>query len=78
MKNILFIIPPYFNIQDYINNDMRSYLPTFAIPYGVLSMDSYIRSHSKYSVNIDILDLNLQAYKIVNSRKASPNINIEI
>ncbi len=78
MKNILFIIPPYFNIQDYINNDMRSYLPTFAIPYGVLSMDSYIRSHSKYSVNIDILDLNLQAYKIVNSGKASQNINIEI
>ncbi len=65
-KNILFIIPPYFNVQDYTNSDKKSYLPTFAIPYGILSIDSFVRSHSKYSVNTEILDLNLQMYKIIN------------
>ena len=76
-KKILFIIPPYFNIQDYIENDKKSYLPQIALPYGVLSIDSYVRSHSIYSVNSEILDLNLQIYKIINSGEIKEYNNIE-
>ena len=49
-KNILFIIPPYFNIQDYISEEKKSILPTFTIPYGVLSIDSYLKKYSKYQI----------------------------
>ena len=63
-KNILFIIPPYFNIQDYISNDKESSLPVFTIPYGVLSLESYIRLNAHCPVNIELLDLNIEIYKI--------------
>ncbi len=76
-KKILFIIPPYFNIQDYIKNDKKSILPQLAIPYGVLSIDSYLRSHSIYTVKSEVLDLNLQVYKIVNSGKEGIYDNIQ-
>lgn len=68
-KNILFIIPPYFNIQDYISEEKKSILPTFTIPYGVLSIDSYLKKYSKYQVNTELLDLNLEIYKIINQNQ---------
>ena len=68
-KNILFIIPPYFNIQDFISEEKKSILPTFTIPYGVLSIDSYLRRYSEYPVNTELLDLNLGMYKIINQNR---------
>ncbi len=76
-KDILFIIPPYFNIQDYVKNDKKSILPQLAIPYGILSIDSYLRSHSSHTVKSEVLDLNLQVYKIVNSGEDGVYGNIE-
>ena len=69
MKNILFIIPPYFNIQDFICEEKKSILPTFTIPYGVLSIYSYIKKYSKYTVNAELLDLNLEIFKNINQNQ---------
>lgn len=62
MKKILFIIPPSFDIKDYSCN-IHNKAPVFTTPYGVLSILSYLKSHSKYKVNARILDLNLEVYK---------------
>ncbi len=58
MKKLLFIIPPYFNADDYVNQT-TAYLPAFTIPYGILSMQTYLNNHLGKKVEIDLLDLNL-------------------
>jgi hypothetical protein len=37
MKKLPFIIPPYFNADDYLDNGRTAVLPQFTIPYGILS-----------------------------------------
>lgn len=61
MKKVLFIIPPYFDFKNYVTD--KSLHPVFTIPYGILSLDSYIKKNSNVEVKIDLLDLNLELFK---------------
>ena len=45
MKKVLFIVPPYFNIADYLGNSITVALPAFTIPYGILSMDAFLKDN---------------------------------
>lgn len=65
-RNILYIIPPYFNIQDYITKNQKHFLPAFEIPYGVLSIDSYIKHKSKYNMHTSLIDLNIEVSSLLN------------
>jgi anaerobic magnesium-protoporphyrin IX monomethyl ester cyclase len=66
-KRILFLIPPFFHIHDYISRQHTSQHPVFTIPYGVLSLAAYVRANAKYPVRMEVLDLNLEAYKLCNT-----------
>lgn len=55
-KRILFVIPPYFSEQD-------PQKPVFTIPYGILSIDAYIKKNSNTEIKSEILDLNIELYK---------------
>lgn len=65
VKKILFIIPPYFNINDYVERPTSISLPAFTSPYGILSIDAFIKVNVKYEIITDILDLNIDALKII-------------
>ena len=65
MRNILFIIPPYFSFTSY-NTDRLDSIPVFTIPYGILSIISYIRKNANKDVFFEVLDLNLEAFKLLN------------
>jgi len=56
IKNILFIIPPSGSISHYIPKEPGQKKIILTIPYGVLSIISYINAEKKY--NIEILDCN--------------------
>ncbi len=58
-QRLLFIVPPYFNVDDYTSADHGSILPPFTIPYGILSMDGYLKARCRCEVETRILDLNL-------------------
>lgn len=64
-KRILFIIPPYFNIEDYNGTLTSTTLPAFTSPYGILSIDAFIKVNVKYEIVTDILDLNIDALKVI-------------
>ena len=49
-KRILFIIPPYFNINDYIERSTPTSLPAFTSPYWILSIAAYIKANVKSKV----------------------------
>ena len=67
-ERILFIIPPYFNIDDYLpGNNRSSVMPPFTIPYGILSLQAYLAAHCARSVEIDVLDLNLPMRQAVDN-----------
>jgi anaerobic magnesium-protoporphyrin IX monomethyl ester cyclase len=66
---ILFIIPPFFNIQDYASKSHTSQRPVFTIPYGILSLAAYVKAHSKRDIQLEIIDLNLEAFKLLNIAK---------
>lgn len=68
---ILFVIPPYFNIDDYSNDSHSSVLPPFTIPYGILSLDAYLKAKSTRSVVVSILDLNLLLRKAIDEGKVA-------
>ena len=65
MKKLLFIIPPYFNADDYLNHDRAAVLPQFTIPYGILSMASYLTATCKSPLELQILDLNVTLHELV-------------
>lgn len=56
---ILFVIPPYFNADDFIGQEKTAVLPAFTIPYGMLSLEAYLRKNCTNKVQVKILDLNI-------------------
>lgn len=58
-ERILFIIPPYFNVDDYGADNRSSVMPPFTIPYGMLSLHAYLKTRCAVPPEVDILDLNL-------------------
>lgn len=64
-KKILFVIPPYFNVNDYIDRSMPTNLPAFTSPYGILSIDAYIKANVRYKIETELLDLNIDALRIL-------------
>ena len=68
MKKVLFIIPPYFNADDYLNKSRAAVLPSFTIPYGILSMESYLNARCKSPVEMQLLDLNVTLQKLVEDK----------
>lgn len=69
-KRTLFIVPPYFNIEDYLGNSTSTAMPAFTIPYGILSMDAFIKGNTQAGrVKTDILDLNIEAFRIITGKR---------
>lgn len=64
IKKILFIIPPYFDIKSYVSKQLKARVPIFSLPSGVLSIATYVRAFSKHDVQVEILDLNRETYKL--------------
>ncbi|MBA3047747.1 B12-binding domain-containing radical SAM protein [Patescibacteria group bacterium] len=75
---ILFIIPPYFNIEDFLNPKNNQTLPVFTIPYGILSMEAYIKANATKEVAVELLDLNTEAYKIAKNNLNATNIQKDL
>lgn len=65
MKKVLFIIPPYFNADDYLNKDRAAVLPAFTLPYGILSMESYLKAACKSALELQLLDLNVTLQRLI-------------
>lgn len=63
-KKILFIIPPFFDVRAYIAGGHKSQQPVFTIPYGVLSLAAYVKTNTPDDMQIEIIDLNLEAYRL--------------
>jgi hypothetical protein len=68
MKKLLFIIPPYFNADDYLNKSRAAILPSFTMPYGILSMESYLSAHCRSAIDLQLLDLNITLQRLVEQR----------
>lgn len=71
MRRLLFLIPPYFNVKDYLNNlEISALLPAYTIPYGLLSMCSFLHKNVTGEIIVEILDLNIAATTILNGGAA--------
>ena len=70
MKKLLFVIPPYFNADDYLSKDKAAVLPSFTVPYGILSMQAYLKAHCTVAHELHILDLNITLKTLVDERQA--------
>lgn len=57
-ERILFLIPPYFNVEDYGATNHANVLPPFTTPYGVLSLVAYLRSKCS-GAQVVVIDLNV-------------------
>lgn len=68
-KKILFIIPPCFYIENCVAKSHVSQKPVFTIPYGILSLAAYIKAHAKFNIQVEIIDLNFEAAKFLNTGK---------
>lgn len=76
MNKLLFIIPPYFNADDYLNNGRAAVLPQFTIPYGILSMESYLMAACKSPLELQMLDLNVTLQKLIAERFAGDYMRV--
>jgi radical SAM superfamily enzyme YgiQ (UPF0313 family) len=56
---ILFVIPPYFDADDFTDKQKTAVLPAFTIPYGMLSLEAYLSRNCTNRVLVKILDLNI-------------------
>ena len=65
VKRLLFIIPPYFNADDYLNKSRAAVLPAFTIPYGILSLETYLSATCRSPVEMRMLDLNITLQDLV-------------
>ncbi|MDR3630585.1 MAG: radical SAM protein [Desulfocapsaceae bacterium] len=70
MKRILFLIPPYFNAEDYLSEAKKVVLPAFTVPYGVLSLEAYLVENVTGPTEIDICDLNISLNTLVYDRSS--------
>jgi anaerobic magnesium-protoporphyrin IX monomethyl ester cyclase len=68
MKKVLFIIPPYFNADDYLNKERAAVLPAFTIPYGILSLRAYLNANCTSPLDLQMLDLNITLQKLVDEQ----------
>ncbi|MCK5145248.1 radical SAM protein [bacterium] len=69
IKNILFIMPPSKSTHELTGESVASYKE---LPYGLLSIASYVKVYSKKNIQIQILDLNASRnihYKDILERK---------
>jgi anaerobic magnesium-protoporphyrin IX monomethyl ester cyclase len=62
-KKMLFIIPPYYPLQEQGATHLTSQQPVFTIPYGVLSLSAFIKANASCGIEFSILDLNLEIFK---------------
>lgn len=76
MKKVLFIIPPYFNADDYLNKSRAAVLPAFTIPYGILSLQSYLNATCRLPVELQMLDLNITLQELVEQRFAGDYMDV--
>lgn len=58
-RRILFVIPPYFNAADYLGKERAAVLPTFTLPYGVLSLHAWVGRHCRVPPACALVDLNI-------------------
>ncbi|NTV89620.1 MAG: B12-binding domain-containing radical SAM protein, partial [Clostridiales bacterium] len=65
---VLFVIPPYYVYDSLADNSVTMQLPTFTIPYGVLSIIAYTTKHSSQNVDFEIIDLNLHTSSLIQNR----------
>jgi len=65
IKKVGFIIPPYFDGSDYISEEKTAVLPAFTIPYGILSMVTYLNANLSRDIKFEILDLNIVLKEIL-------------
>jgi len=68
MQRLFFVIPPYFNASDYLDEDRAAVLPAFTIPYGILSMEAYLTEHCGRLEELGFLDLNVCLKRLVAER----------
>src|SRR6186997_1041044 len=76
MKKVLFIIPPYFNADDYLNKSRAAVLPAFTVPYGILSLQSYLNATCRSAVELQMLDLNITLQALVEERFAGDYMDV--
>ncbi|MGV8120909.1 MAG: B12-binding domain-containing radical SAM protein [Candidatus Xenobiia bacterium LiM19] len=55
-RNILLIMPPVRPLNDIMGKNLAPYLE---IPYGLLSIATYLKHYCKKSINVEIMDLNV-------------------
>lgn len=76
MTRLLFVIPPYFNASDYIGKVRNAVLPAFTIPYGILSMETYLRKNCQTELEIQLVDLNVTLKELVEDGRADDHEQI--
>ncbi|HEX7872437.1 MAG TPA: radical SAM protein, partial [Sphingobium sp.] len=76
MTKLLFVIPPYFNAADYIGKVRNAVLPAFTIPYGILSMETYLKRNCTTEVEIQLVDLNVTLKELVEDGRADSHEEI--
>jgi anaerobic magnesium-protoporphyrin IX monomethyl ester cyclase len=69
MKRLLIIIPPYFEVGDLTSPERAAVLPTFTIPYGVLSLQAYLNKYCSVEHEFRMLDLNVVLLDMIRRRK---------
>lgn len=76
MTRLLFVIPPYFNAADYIGKVRNAVLPAFTIPYGILSMEAYLKANCTTEIEIRLVDLNVTLKELVDEDRADSHEEI--
>ncbi|MCC7253998.1 radical SAM protein [Hyphomicrobium sp.] len=76
MTKLLFVVPPYFNAADYLDKSRAAVLPAFTIPYGILSMEAYLKKACRSAVEIRLVDLNITLKRLVEERQADAHNRI--
>jgi len=44
-------------------------MPAFSMPYGMLSIDVYIKANVKDEIETDLLDLNIEAFRFITGER---------
>lgn len=57
-NRFLFLIPPYFKAEDFVAENKFEALPAFTVPYGIVSMISYLSARVD-DWEFDVIDLNI-------------------